>query len=118
MKFFHQFLFKRCPKRALKEATHPKRSLSSVFIVSLGIYASIAGCGVEQDQACAQYLECVNHYNEVFDRDSTVLEDYEEGGECWNSSQNAELCRSHCIEATSELSQALELANEDTGPCR
>ena len=76
------------------------------------------GCGLEQDPACDVYLKCLEHYNDVFERSATTLEDYEEGGDCWKNSQNAQLCRNHCIEATSELADALELANEDTGPCR
>ena len=76
------------------------------------------GCAVEQESECKTYLDCMSHYNDVFGRENPDLSDYEEGGDCWQDSQTADICKDNCIEATHDLADALELANEDTGPCQ
>ena len=79
--------------------------------------ALLSGCGVAQEPECEKYLDCMAHYNDVFEREGPALADYEENGACWQDAQTAELCKNNCIEATNDLIDALELAEEDLGPC-
>lgn len=98
--------------------------LYSRFSQRLGLIAvaSLVFCGwscawpVAED--CERYLSCRASFEAAFALPLADVSDYEAGGRCWDTPQNATLCREYCLQGIAEMQAAAREAGEELVACR
>ena len=76
------------------------------------------GCALPQDEECERYLSCRASFDAAFALPLADLSDYEATGACWDTPQNASLCRANCVQGTEELRNAAREAGEELSQCQ
>lgn len=76
------------------------------------------GCALPVAEACERYLSCRASFDAAFELPIADLSDYELGGACWDTPQNASLCQAICTQGTEELRNAAREAGEELSACQ
>lgn len=102
-----------------------KSSLVSTFCHRIGSRGLVLlctglhlGCVLPVDEACERYLSCRASFDAAFAQPLVDLSDYEPAGTCWETPQNASLCKAHCIQGIEELRNAAREAGEELIACQ
>jgi hypothetical protein len=75
----------------------------------LAVLAS--ACAQAPTDSCRRYVACQAEYDEASRTGPADVAQYEDGGLCWQSAENASICDEQCREGLAALEEAARSAN-------
>ncbi|OGQ17157.1 MAG: hypothetical protein A2138_27110 [Deltaproteobacteria bacterium RBG_16_71_12] len=74
--------------------------------IGISLVTAALGCATEPSDQCLAYAACQQGYDEVTGNAPVDVAQYQEGGACWDSAENAARCTDDCEAGLALLADA------------
>ena len=87
------------------------------IFIGISLAAGVLSCAAEPSAVCLAYVGCQQAYDEATGTGPVDVTQYQPGGACWDSAENAARCTADCQTGLDLLSESATAEGLDLAAC-